>query len=103
VEYLPNLVKRPLQLLAICLVLDLATKSFVVGLLVAIVGASFLYNKIASFNRTVPAAPKVSMPDYPSKSKPQAAQPEDQPEQQYEYERSVVVTPIRRTGTDDRS
>jgi len=43
------------------------------------------------------------MPDYPSKSKPQAAQPEDQPEQQYEYERSVVVTPIRRTGTDDRS
>nr|WP_315591831.1 hypothetical protein [uncultured Cupriavidus sp.] len=100
-EFLTNLVKRPLQLLLLCMVLYLASKSFVVGLFVAIVGVSFLYSKAVSFNRSVPAAPKVSMPDYPSKSKPQTPQPEEQPEQQ--YERSAVVTPIRRTGTHDHS
>lgn len=100
-ESLANLIKRPFQLVMLCMVFYLASKSFVVGVFVTIVGASFLYQKLVSFNRSVPAAPKVSMPDYPSKSKPMAPQPEEQPE--HHYERSAVVTPIRRTGTDNRS
>nr|WP_315595573.1 hypothetical protein [uncultured Cupriavidus sp.] len=100
-EFISDLIKRPIKLLLLCMVLYLASKSLVVGLFVAIVGASFLYQKVASFNRTVPAAPKVSTPDYTSKSKPHEPQPEEHPEQQ--YERSAVVTPFRRSGTYDRS
>lgn len=100
-DFLSNLVKRPIQLLVLCMVLYLASMSFVVGVFVTIIGTSFLYQKLLSFNRTVPAAPKVAMPDSPSKPRPQMPQPMEQPEQQ--YERSAVVTPIRRTGTHDRS
>lgn len=100
-EFFTDLIKRPFKLLMLCMVLYLASQSFVVGLFVAIVAVSFMYQKVVAIGRTVPAAPKVSMPDYPSKSKPEAPQPEKQPEQQ--YERSAVVTPIRKTGTHDRS
>ncbi|CAG9186008.1 hypothetical protein [Cupriavidus pampae] len=100
-ESLANLFKRPLQLLVICMVVYLASKSFPVGVFVTVVGISYLYNKAVNSSRSIPAAPKVSMPDYPTKSKPEAPQPEEQPERK--YERSAVVTPIRRTGTDNRS
>ncbi|CAG9186913.1 hypothetical protein [Cupriavidus pampae] len=100
-ESLAYLVKRPLQLLVLCMVLYLASQSFPVGLFVTVVGVSYLYNKAISSSRSVPAAPKVSMPDYPSTLKSEAPQPEEQPEQL--YQRSAVVTPIRRTGTNNRS
>ncbi len=100
VESLAHLVKRPLQLLVLCMVLYLASQSFPVGVFVTVVGISFLYNKAVNSSRSIPAAPKVSMPDYPSKPKADAPQPEEQPERK--YERSAVVTPIRRTGTDNR-
>lgn len=98
---LSDLIKAPLRLLLFCMVVYLASKSFAVGVFVTIIGLSYLYQRLASFNRTVPAAPKVSMPDYPSSAKPKAPLAEDPPEQ--EYERSAVVTPIRRTGTLHRS
>ncbi|XQM39488.1 Copper transporter (plasmid) [Cupriavidus sp. H19C3] len=101
VESLAYLVKRPLQLLALCMVLYLASQSFPVGVFVTIVGISYLYNKAVLTSRSVPAAPKVSMPDSPSRPKADAPQAEEQPEQR--YERSAVVTPLRRTGTDNRS
>ncbi|WP_244789465.1 hypothetical protein [Cupriavidus pauculus] len=97
---LSDLIKAPIRLLLFCMVIYLASKSFPVGVFVTIIGLSYLYQRLVAFNRSVPAAPKVSVPDYPSKTKPQTPQPEDQPEQ---YERSAVVTPFRRTGTNDRS
>ncbi|SDD57646.1 hypothetical protein SAMN05216345_111109 [Cupriavidus sp. YR651] len=96
-----NLIKRPLKLFMLCMVLYLATQSFVVGLFVAVVGLSFLYQKAVAWSQVVPAAPKVSTPDYQSSSKPEVQQMFVQPELQ--YERSAVVTPIRRTGTHNRS
>lgn len=96
-----DLIKAPIRLLLFCMVLYLASKSFPVGVFVTIIGLSYLYQRLVSFNRTVPAAPKVSMPDYPSNAKPKAPLVDVPPEQ--EYERSAVVTPIRRTGTHHRS
>ncbi|ODV40539.1 hypothetical protein AWV79_06855 [Cupriavidus sp. UYMMa02A] len=95
-SFVPNLIKRPFQLLMLCMVLYVASQSFIVGAFVAVVGISFLYHRAVAWNKAIPAAPKVSMPDDMSKSK-QEAQPERL------YERSAVVTPIRRTGTHDQS
>lgn len=96
-----NLIKRPLKLLALAMVLYLASQSFIVGVFVTIVAFFFLKEKAIQWSKVVPAAPKVSMPDVPAKPQATAEQPAQPPEKQ--YERSAVVTPIRRTGTHDRS
>lgn len=99
-SFVTNLIKRPFQLLMFCMVLYMASQSFIVGAFVTVVGLSFLYHRGVAWTKAIPAAPKVSMPDDVSKSKPDVelmAEPERQ------YERSAVVTPIRRTGTHDRS
>ncbi|ELA00350.1 hypothetical protein ACUXQ2_006392 [Cupriavidus metallidurans] len=96
-----NLIKRPLKLLALAMVLYLASQSFIVGLFVAVVGFFYLKEKAIQWSKVVPAAPKVSMPDASAKPQATAEQPVRPPEKQ--YERSAVVTPIRRTGTHDRS
>lgn len=95
-----NLIKRPFKFFMLCMVLYMASQSFIVGSFVTVVGLSFLYHRAMAWNKAIPAAPKVSMPDMQSKSKhetQQMAEPEKL------YERSAVVTPIRRTGTYDRS
>lgn len=97
---LSELIKTPIRLLLFCMVIYLASKSLMVGVFVTIIGLSYAYQRLMSFNRTIPAAPKVSMPDYPSHGKSQEPNPADQSE--HEYERSAVVTPIHRTGTHNR-
>lgn len=100
-SFVTNLIKRPFKFFMLCMVLYMASQSFIVGALVTVVGLSFLYHRVIAWNKAIPAAPKVSMPDIQSKSKHEAqemAEPKQQP-----YERSAVVTPIRRTGTYDRS
>ncbi len=95
-ESFVDLAKKPVKLCMYCLVLYIALQSVVVGFFVFIAFASILYHRIKKFANTVPAAPKVSMPDYPSKSKAQA-QPSVEPVAPI-YEGSAVVTPIRRAG-----
>ncbi|SPK77434.1 conserved protein of unknown function (plasmid) [Cupriavidus taiwanensis] len=99
-SFVTNLIKRPFQLFMFCMVLYVASQSFIVGAFVTVVGLSFLYHRGVAWSKAIPAAPKVSMPDNLSKSKPEA---EEMPEPECQYERSAVVTPIRRTGTHDRS
>jgi len=96
-ESFVDLVKTPLKLLMYCLVLYVAAQSAVVGFFVFIAFASVMYHRIKKIGSTIPAAPKVSMPDYPSKSKAQA-QPPVEPVAPA-YEGSAVVTPIRRAGS----
>nr|WP_315597956.1 hypothetical protein [uncultured Cupriavidus sp.] len=96
-----NLIKRPLKLFIWAMLLYVASQSFIVGLFVAVVGFFYLKEKAIQWSKVVPAAPKVSMPDAPAKSQATVEQPAQPPEKQ--YERSAVVTPIRRTGTHDRS
>ena len=43
-ESLANLIKRPFQLVMLCMVFYLASKSFVVGVFVTIVGASSFFS-----------------------------------------------------------
>ncbi|RWA55698.1 hypothetical protein AU476_06195 [Cupriavidus sp. UYMSc13B] len=99
--FVTNLIKRPFKLFMLCMVLYAASQSFIVGLFVAVVGVSFLYYRAVAWSKAVPAAPKVSMPG-PSSNSKQESQPTVERREQ-PYERSAVVTPIRRTGTHDRS
>ncbi|MGX6566059.1 hypothetical protein [Cupriavidus necator] len=99
-SFVANLIKRPFKFFMLCMVLYMASQSFIVGAFVTVVGLSFLYHRAMAWNKAVPAAPKVSMPDT-SKSKHEVQQVVDPLEQP--YERSAVVTPIRRTGTHDHS
>ncbi|MFC4524706.1 hypothetical protein [Cupriavidus pinatubonensis] len=95
-----NLIKRPFKFFMFCMVLYMATQSFIVGAFVTVVGLSFLYHRAMAWDKAVPAAPTVSMPDSQSKSKHQA---HEMAEPEKRYERSAVVTPLHRTGTYDRS
>ncbi|AQV99460.1 hypothetical protein BJN34_36925 (plasmid) [Cupriavidus necator] len=99
-SFVTNLIKRPFQFFMLCMVIYMASQSFIVGAFVTVVGLSYLYHRVMTWNKAVPAAPKVSMPDIQSKSEHDAQQMAE-PEQP--YERSAVVTPLRRTGTYDRS
>ncbi|TDF58127.1 hypothetical protein [Cupriavidus sp. L7L] len=96
-----NLIKRPLKLFAFCMALYLASQSFIVGVFIAVVAFFYSKEKTLQWSRAVPAAPKVSMPEHTSMPKPSHDQPAEPSERK--YERSAVVTPIRRTGTHDRS
>ncbi|WP_439672820.1 Copper transporter (plasmid) [Cupriavidus necator] len=96
-----NLIKRPLKLFAFCMALYLASQSLIVGVFVAAIAFFYLKEKALQWSRAVPAAPKVSMPEHNSTPKPSHDQPAEPSERK--YERSAVVTPIRRTGTHDRS
>ncbi|BDB30096.1 MULTISPECIES: hypothetical protein [Cupriavidus] len=100
-SFVTNLIKRPFKFFMLCMVLYMASQSFIVGAFVTVVGLSFLYHRAMVWNKAVPAAPKVSMPDTQSKSKHESHQVGDPLEQP--YERSAVVTPLRRAGTHDRS
>ena len=95
-----NLIKRPLKLLAWSLALFAASQSFIVAMFVSAVLFFYLKEKAVQWSKVVPAAPKVSTPDTPAERKATPVQPAQPPETQ--YERSAVVTPIRRTGTHDR-
>lgn len=103
-SFAENLIKRPLKLAGLCVVLYLASQSFLVGVFVAAVAIFFLKEKAVQWSKVVPAAPKVSMPEHASSPKAAAAQPakETEPTERL-YERTAVVPPIRRTGTHDRS
>lgn len=96
-----NLIKRPLKLCAWAIALYAASQSFIVGMFVCAVLFFYLKEKAVQWSKVVPAAQKVSMPDRPAETQTQTAPPAQPPEQQ--YERSAVVTPIRRTGTHGRS
>jgi len=96
-----NLIKRPLKLLAWAMALYVASQSFIVGAFVAAVVFFYLKEKAMRWSKVVPAAPKVSTPDASVKPQATADQHAQPPEKQ--YARSAVVTPIRRTGTHDRS
>lgn len=95
-----NAIKRPFKLFMFCMVLYIASQSFIVGVFIGFVGLSYLYHRFIAIGNKTPAAPKVSMPESAERPKAPTA-PAEPPEQQ--YERSAVVTPIRRTGTDRRS
>lgn len=101
-SFVNNAFKRPFKLFMLCMVLYMASQSFVVGTFVSIVGISYLWHRFTGRSNVVPAAPKVSMPEQSVKSKPQAEHQQAEPPEQ-SYERSAVVTPFRRTGTHDRS
>ncbi|MBP0624748.1 hypothetical protein [Cupriavidus consociatus] len=100
-SFAKNMISRPLKLSAFCMALYLASQSFIVGVFFAAVGFFYLKEKVLQWGKAVPAAPKVSMPEHDSKRKPTNDQVAESPEQK--YARSAVVTPIRRTGTHDRS
>lgn len=96
-----NLIKRPLKLLAWSLALFAASQSFIVAMFVSAVVFFYLKEKAVQWSKVVPAAPKVATPKKPVDSRESAADTAQPPVKQ--YERSAVVTPIRRTGTHDRS
>ncbi|WP_066733010.1 hypothetical protein [Cupriavidus sp. D384] len=100
-SFAKNLIKRPLQLLAWSLALFVASQSFIVAMFFSAVVFFYLKEKATQGKKVVPAAPKVATPENAADSKPAAVEPTTPPEKQ--YARSAVVTPIRRTGTHDRS
>ncbi|WP_354676597.1 hypothetical protein [Cupriavidus plantarum] len=96
-----NLIKRPLKLLAWAVALYLASQSFIVGMFFCAVAFFFFKEKVTQWSKTVPAAPKVSTPDPAASRSSVTDDAVSRPEPQ--YARSAVVTPIRRTGTSNRS
>ncbi|RZT35397.1 hypothetical protein [Cupriavidus agavae] len=95
-----NLIKRPLKLCAWAMALYVASQSIIVAMFVMAVLFFYLKEKAVQWSKVVPAAPKVATSDKPE-SKTSIVEPTRPPETQ--YERSAVVTPIRRTGSDNRS
>jgi hypothetical protein len=100
-SFATNLIKRPLKLLAWSLALFAASQSFIVAMFVSAVLFFYLKEKAVQWSKVVPAAPKVAMPEKSADAQTSVGQTPQPPEKQ--YERSAVVTPIRRTGTHDRS
>ncbi|MWL91427.1 hypothetical protein [Cupriavidus sp. SW-Y-13] len=96
-----NLIKRPLKLFAWAMALYAASQSFLVAMFLTAVLFFFLKEKAVQWSKVVPAAPKVATPEKAADKEPSVGESTQPPEKQ--YERSAVVTPIRRTGTHDRS
>lgn len=95
-----NLIKRPFKLFMLCMVLYVASESIIVGVFVAVVGMHYLYRKVFGLTKGAVNATQAAKSDPSAKPK---QEPNVEVEFDVAYERSAVVTPIRRTGTHNRS
>lgn len=100
-SFVQRAITSPLRLVCYAMVLYMASQSFVVGGLLALIACSWLYHKIVGDSAKVPAAPDVIV------KKPQASPMTETTVQEPEvtqnrYAKSAVVMPFPRTGTHNR-
>lgn len=99
-SFMSNLIKRPFKLFMLCMVLYVASQSIIVGVFVAVLGMHFLYRQVLGQKQEAINANQAAKSDPSVKSK---LEPKVEAGFDMAYERSAVVTPIRRTGTQNRS
>ncbi|MBY4898662.1 hypothetical protein [Cupriavidus sp. AU9028] len=95
-SFFSNLIRRPFKLFMLCSVLYVASQSFIVGFFVAVVALHHLYRLAFAPGKASVTGSQASVAAASTGATPAAtARADAEPS----YERSAVVTPIRRAGT----